>query len=194
MMSRALEPGQLYEHFAFQKGDMFSSFPAVSRAGIFCQSMAGNGYVLRWLHDGRSQQISFQGQALHPRVSPDGASVVFELLANRTSTMMRFDPLTATSAALAMPVPADSLVSVDSPDGRWLAFESVQDGPTHIWLRDLRSGQQKRLAGGDCNSTSPAWELDSKAIIFASDCQRAFGLPVLYRAPIVRVDNPGASE
>jgi hypothetical protein len=38
------------------------------------------------------------------------------------------------------------------------------------------------LTGGNCNSSSPAWALDSESILFASDCGRAFGLPALYRA------------
>jgi Tol biopolymer transport system component len=63
-----------------------------------------------------------------------------------------------------------------------MAFESARDGPTQIWLRDLPSGAERRLTGGNCNNSSPAWELDSKAILFASDCGRAFGLPALYRA------------
>jgi Tol biopolymer transport system component len=40
------------------------------------------------------------------------------------------------------------------------------------------------LTGGNCNSSSPAWTLDSSSILFASDCGRAFGLPALYRAPV----------
>jgi hypothetical protein len=31
--------------------------------------------------------------------------------------------------------------------------------------------------------------LDSKAILFASDCGRAFGLPALYRARVAENDN-----
>jgi hypothetical protein len=50
------------------------------------------------------------------------------------------------------------------------------------------------VAGGNCNSSLPAWELDSKAILFASDCGRAFGLPGLYRATIAEIDSQGASE
>lgn len=90
---------------------------------------------------------------------------------------------------MAIGVPADTAVSAVSPDGRWMAYESAQDGPVHIWLRDLTSGQERRLTGGNCNSSSPAWELDSKAILFASDCERAFGLPALYRAPLTGNDS-----
>jgi len=185
MLNYANEPGQHFERVAVQSGAIFSSFPVVSRAGFFYQSMAQGRYVLRWLHDGRNDKLSFEGQALHPRLALDGESVYFELVANRSSTMMQFDPSTGKATQRAVPVPLGSAVSAVSPNGEWMAFESVQSGPTQIWLRNLSSGQERRLTGGNCNSSSPSWELDSKAILFASDCGRAFGLPALYRARIL---------
>jgi len=44
------------------------------------------------------------------------------------------------------------------------------------------SGKLRLVAGGNCNNSSPAWEEDSHALIFASDCGRGIGMPVLYRA------------
>jgi len=184
MLSYANEPGQRFERVVVQSGANFSSFPVVSRAGIFYQSMGPDRYVLRWLHDGRNEKLFFEGQALHPRLAPDGESVYFELVANRASTMMQFDPSTGEATPRAVPVPTDSVVSVVSPNGKWKAFESAQDGPTQIWLGDLSSGKERQLTGGNCNSSLPAWESDSKAILFASDCGRAFGLPALYRARV----------
>jgi hypothetical protein len=182
MSSYANEPGQYFERVAVRSGALFSSFPVVSRAGLFYQSMGPDRYVLRWLHDGRDQQLSFEGQALHPRLADDGESVYFELVANRVSTMMQFDPSTGKTTLQKMPVPTDTPVSVVSPNGKWKAFESAQDGPTQIWLADLSTGKEKQLTGGNCTSSSPAWELDSNAVLFASDCGRAIGLPALYRA------------
>jgi hypothetical protein len=189
MMSYENEPGQRFEPVAVQSGALFSSYPVVSRAGLFYQSMGHDRYVLRWLHDGRSEELSFEGQALQPRLAPDGVSVDFELVANRNSTMMEFDPSTGQSDRIAMAVQVERAAAVVSPDGKWTAFESVQDGPTHIWLRDLSNGRERRLTGGNCNSSAPAWELDSKALLFASDCQRAFGLPALYRARLTENEN-----
>jgi hypothetical protein len=182
MLNYANEPGRRFERVVVQSGANFSSFPVVSQAGIFYQSMGPDRYVLRWLHDGQNEKLSFEGQALHPRLAPDGKSVYFELVANRISTMMEFDPSTRKTTLQAMPVPADAAVSVVSPNGKWIAFESALGGPRQIWLRNLASGQESRLTGGNCNSSSPAWEADSKVLIFASDCDRAFGLPALYRA------------
>jgi hypothetical protein len=184
MLSYVNEPGQRFERVAVQKGAVFSSFPAVSRAGIFFQSMGNDRYVLRWLHDNRNEQLLFGGQAMHPRSALDGKSIYFELVANGASTMMQFDPATRKAAPQAMPVPADSLASAVSPDGHWIAYESDRDGPMQIWLRDLSTDRERRLTGGNCNNSSPAWELDSRAILFASDCGRAFGLPALFRTKI----------
>ena len=71
-----------------------------------------------------------------------------------------------------------------SPDGKWMAFESMQAGPKQIWLRDMESGKTQVVSGGNCNSSSPEWEEDSRTLIFASDCGRGLGLPVLYRASL----------
>jgi hypothetical protein len=184
MLSYVNEPGQRFERVAVQKGAAFSSFPAVSRAGIFYQSMGDDRYVLRWLHDNQNEELLFGGQALHPRSAPDSKSIYFELVANGASTMMQFDPATRKAAPQAMSVPADSIASAVSPDGHWIAYESDRDGPMQIWLRDLSTDRERRLTGGNCNNSSPAWELDSRAILFASDCGRAFGLPALFRTKI----------
>jgi hypothetical protein len=46
----------------------------------------------------------------------------------------------------------------------------------------MGSGKLQLVAGGNCNNSSPAWEEDSHTLIFASDCGRGIGMPVLYRA------------
>jgi hypothetical protein len=184
MRDYANEPGQHFERLAVGEETLFSSFPAISRSGLFYQSMGKDRYVLRWLHEKRNDELRFEGQALHPRVAVDGESILFELVANRRSTMMQLDPATGKTKPLAMPVPADPRATVVSPDGKWIAYESSEDGPAQIWLRDVSNGRTRRWTGGKCNNSSPAWELDSKAIVFASDCGRAFGLPALYQAKL----------
>jgi len=176
------EPGQRCEGIGKQKGALFSGFPAVSKAGLFYQSMGSDRYVLRWIHDNVNEELIFEGHALQPRVATDGQSIDFELVANRTSTIMRFDPSTRRTTPQPMSVLAGPSSSSDSPDGKWTAYESAQTGSSQIWLRNRSTGEAIVLTGGNCNNTSPTWELDSKAVIFASDCERAFGLPMLYRA------------
>jgi hypothetical protein len=178
----AEEPGQRFERVVVEQGAIFSSYPAVSRAGIFYQSISGERYVLRWLHDGRDEELAFAGQAFHPvATTPDGP-ICFELVANRTSTMMQFDPTTGKTTVQVAPVPVDTTKPVASPDRKWAVFTLTRNGPEQVWLRNLADGREMLLTGGNCNSSSPTWALDSKSIVFASDCDRAFGLPALYRA------------
>jgi hypothetical protein len=182
LVSYASEPEQHFARIAAQNGAIFSSFPVVSRAGIFYQSLGKDRYVLRWLHDDQNEELSFEGQALHPRLAADGTAIDFELVENGSSSMMEFDPATGKATPREMPVPPDLQDAVTSPDGKWVAFSAARNGPMQLWLRGVPSGRERQLTGGNCNSSSPAWELDSKGIVFASDCGRAFGLPALYRA------------
>jgi hypothetical protein len=177
------EPGRRFEQLQPHTASLFSSFPAISRYGLFYQSMGKDRYVLQWQHDDRYQEISPDGHALHPVALPDG-SVRFELVAHGTSQMMHFDPVTGTIAPIDLPLLTTEPESAQSPDGKWLAFTSERTGSKHLWLRNVSTGRELLLAGGNCNSSWPAWEPDSRSLVFASDCGRAFGLPALYRAPI----------
>jgi hypothetical protein len=185
LSSYATEPGQRFSRFAVEKGQLFSGFPAVTTQGVFYQAMGRDRYVLHWLHDNRVEELRFDGHAIQPvAATPDGP-VSFELLAHGVSTTMRFDP---TTRALARGMPAAEPRSPSpavAPNGKWAAFASaVVPGPQQVWLRDLSTNEARPLTGGNCNSWAPAWEMDSRALLFASDCGRAFGLPALYRAPV----------
>ena len=79
---------------------------------------------------------------------------------------MTFDPVTRQVARAALPPRATTEGSVISPDGKWMAFESMQAGPKQIWLRDMESGKTQVVSGGNCNSSSPAWEEDSRSFDF----------------------------
>jgi hypothetical protein len=184
MLSYANEPAQHFAHAVVQEGAIFSSFPVISRYGLFYQSMRNDRYVLRWLHGNHNEELSFNGQSFHPRVASNGESILFELVANGTSTMMQFDPSTRKTEPSTTAVLIDPIVSIVSPDGKWMTYESSADGPVQIWIREMAGGRMRQLTGGNCNNSSPTWELDSHSIIFASDCNRAFGLPALYRSPI----------
>jgi hypothetical protein len=188
--SYAAEPGQRFERVAVRKDGIFSGAPAVSAAGLFYQSIGRDRYVLRWLHDGVNEELAFEGHAFSPVARQAEGPIYFELVSRGVSTIMAFDPATRRVVAQALPaatpasLPAGAADSVRSWDGRWIAFDREQNGPRQIWLRNVATGAERQLTGGNCNSESPTWELDSKAIVFASDCGRGIGLPALYRAEI----------
>jgi hypothetical protein len=71
-----------------------------------------------------------------------------------------------------------------SPDGRWLAFSQREVSNWQLWVRDLATGAERRLTVGDCNSTAPAWDADSRRLVYATDCGRSLGLTALCRIEV----------
>jgi hypothetical protein len=192
MKDYAAEPAGRYQQVAVQPGALFSGYPVVTRCGLFYQSLmfsrAGRqGYVVRRLHDGRLDTLDFGGNELRPVAAPDGCGIEFEHVAQRRSTFLRLDPFTLRTEAAAAPAEPNPYDGVVSPDGKWRARVRETLTAQQLWLESTDSGEARELAGGSCNNHSPAWELDSSAVIFASDCGRAYGLPALYRAPVNRV-------
>ena len=72
-----------------------------------------------------------------------------------------------------------------SPDGQWLAYSRRSGGIWNLWLRRMNSGDDRRITDANCNDVSPSWEADSRTLLFASDCGRAFGLTALYRQRVL---------
>jgi Tol biopolymer transport system component len=148
------------------------------------ESIGRDHYVLRWLHENRIDWFAFDGEALHPVAqSPDGP-IQFELVAHGASTLWLLDPSTGKVVVSSDPAAGDAARPASSPDGKWLAFTVQRGGSKQLWLQPTDGSRATALTGGACNSFSPAWELDSRAIVFASDCDRGLGLPALYRARI----------
>jgi hypothetical protein len=183
------EPVSRYQAIAVEPGALFSGYPVVTRCGLFYQSMADArigraGYVIRWLHDGRLRTFDFGGHALHPVADIDGCGIRFEHVVHDRSTFLRLDPLTSRTEPAPPPADPRPDESVISPDGKWRVRLRQTATSQQLWLEQTAGGEAKLLAGGSCNNHSPAWELDSSAVIFASDCGRAYSLPALYRAPV----------
>jgi len=186
LSSYRIEPGRRFQRIMLEQEPnaiLISSF-AVSQAGIFCEAIADGRYALVWLHGKQSEKLVFSGEAFHPTTSTLGGLVYFELVSHATSTIMAFDPATRTTRPAAIPSLPEAADSVLSPDGKWVAFQMAQGASQQLWLRDAASGHARLLAGGQCNNSSPAWELDSGAVLFTSDCQRGAGLPALFRAEV----------
>jgi hypothetical protein len=176
------QPGQRWERIAVEPGALYSSSPAVLRSGIVYNSISKLHYNLRWLHNGKIEDFTFDGEAFDPVAKSDDGPVEFELVAHRRSRMMLFNPVTksllaqsGSSERLRAPCPL-------SPNQRWIVCTELVGGSTQMFVRPAAGATATALTGGDCNSGSPAWELDSKGIIFASDCGRGIGLMSLYRA------------
>ncbi len=56
-----------------------------------------------------------------------------------------------------------------SPDGRRIAFSSVRDGTSHIYVMSADGTGTRRLTTGLQNDNHPSWSPDGKTILFARE-------------------------
>jgi hypothetical protein len=89
---------------------------------------------------------------------------------------------THTNAPLAL---GESRYPALSPDGRWMAYSRLDHGVWNLWLRDERTGATRRIADEPCNQIQPAWEDDSKMLLYSTDCGRSLWFTAVSRQRVV---------
>jgi hypothetical protein len=72
-----------------------------------------------------------------------------------------------------------------SLDRQWMAFSCERHGVWQLTAMNLMTGEKRQLTTADCNSITPAWDLDSKSLIYATDCGRGRGLTALSKIDVV---------
>jgi Glycosyltransferase family 87/WD40-like Beta Propeller Repeat len=72
-----------------------------------------------------------------------------------------------------------------SPDGRWLAYSHLEHGAWNLWVRDQSTGATRRVANVPCNQIQPAWEDDSKTLLYGTDCGRSLWFTAVARRRVI---------
>jgi hypothetical protein len=72
-----------------------------------------------------------------------------------------------------------------SPDGRWMAYSQLDHGAWNLWLRNEDNGAIRRIANVPCNQINPAWENDSKTLLYGTDCGRSLWFTAIARRRVV---------
>jgi len=111
-----------------------------------------------------AREIAFtahEGTWLSPDLSPDGRSIVFELLGD----LYVMGANGGATRAITGGMPFDSQPAF-SPDGKRIAFLSDRAGPEDVWLvtPDGSGARPVTRMTGDVILTSPSWSADGKTI------------------------------
>ena len=96
---------------------------------------------------------------MHPVISPDGTRVAFAALGDLWV-------MPTTGAAAAERVTRDTAIEMHpmwSPDGTQLAFSSDRGGEMDLWVRNLSTGQDRRVAPG---GEKAAWSPDGTRLAY----------------------------
>lgn len=102
-----------------------------------------------------------EGTWLSPDLSPDGRTILFELLGD----LYRVDARGGRAKAIATGMAFDSQ-PVFSPDGRRIAFLSDRSGSENIWTAGPNGKQLRRITAFESDTilTSPSWSADGRTL------------------------------
>src|SRR2546423_814217 len=93
-------------------------------------------------------------------VSPDGKTIVFELLGDIYTLPIEGGPAKLISGGMAF----DSQPKF-SPDGKWIAFISDREGSENIWIMHPDGSEVKQVSkDGNAEFASPVWAPDENYI------------------------------
>lgn len=102
-----------------------------------------------------------KGTWLSLDVSPDGSTIVFDLLGDLYTLPMTGGKATRLTSGMAFDVQPRF-----SPDGKKLAFVSDRSGGENVWIMSLDAKDTTQLTKGNLNMyVSPEWTPDGKYVV-----------------------------
>lgn len=102
-----------------------------------------------------------EGSWISVDVSPDGKTVVFDVLGDLYTVPIGGGE--ATPLSVGMPFEGQPRFS---PDGKWIAFTSDRDGAENVWIMNLATKETRQITKlKDKNIQSPEWTPDGKYIV-----------------------------
>jgi len=114
--------------------------------------------------EGKTESLAFstdEGSWLSLDITPDGASIVFDLLGDLYRLPIAGGQATRITSGLGF----DSQPAI-SPDGAWIAFISDRSGSNNLWIAKPDGSDARKLSDdSQWSGISPAWMPDSKFIV-----------------------------
>jgi hypothetical protein len=156
-------------------------------------AVSHNGRLLAFVSRGdlfildgqQSRHLLTPAPAQSPSFGPGDGFLTYVSVTSEFSNISMLD-LARHQNMVLLKSPAEIADTSISPDGKFLIYAQRRPGPWQIWAYDLADRSITQLTDGPCNSRAPSWSLDSRAIVFSSDCNRGLNLPALWSMPAPR--------
>lgn len=117
----------------------------------------------------------------HPAWSPDGGSIAY--------TGSQGLAIVPSGGGMSIPLTSGPDGSPAwSRDGNWIAFSSMRDGRSDLWIVPAGGGEPRRITDDAAVDRYPSWSPDGELLVFSSDRSGNFDLWV------VRVSNGALSQ
>ncbi len=118
-----------------------------------------------------------EGTWLSLDVSPDGKTVLFELVGDLYTVPIEGGRAQRITEGMAF----DAQPSY-SPDGKWIAFISDRDGAENLWIAKADGTDPRQLSKGPRNDLlSPSWTADSEYVLVSKSAQRGVSVWMYHR-------------
>src|SRR5882724_7026257 len=107
-----------------------------------------------------------------PQISPDGKKVVYVVTdvvkeENRTNSDLWVTSADGSGEPRQLThSPKHDRHPRWSPDGKWIAFESLRDGPSQIFLLPIAGGEPVKLTSLSTGGAQAIWAPDGKSLAF----------------------------
>src|SRR6056297_3371724 len=117
----------------------------------------------------QTQQTENLHFIIDPCLSPDGSTVIFTY----ENDLWQADTKQGKAYRLTAMEGIESH-SCYSPDGRWIAFSSTQNGNADIYVMPVDGGKIRQLTWHDADDHPESWSWDSQSIYFTSERYNQF--------------------
>jgi eukaryotic-like serine/threonine-protein kinase len=142
-----------------------------------------NGKIYWKAADGSGEEEALPLTALNPSptsFSPDGRYLLYDVAEGQNGSDIWVQPLLSDSKPFPfLATPANEYMGTFSPDGRWVAYLSQENGPIEVYVRPFppsKGGKWLISKGGSL--TAPRWRRDGKELGYLAPDASVMAVPV----------------
>jgi TolB protein len=150
----------------------YTGEPGIARTKIaYASDQRGGRELFVMDYDGYApRQVTADGFLnLTPEWSRDRRSLVFTAYRNRRNQTIDLIELATGKRRTLVALAGLNITPSLSPDGRYLAFATSQDGNSEIYTLDTRTNGLQRLTFQAAGDLSPFWSPSGQELVFTSD-------------------------